>query len=130
MWTYKRKEFEPDEDFTKTYVGFVYLIHNETTNKYYIGKKLFTKVKRFQKNKKKKKTRVESDWLEYTGSNKILNEDVSSGHKIRKEILHFCTSRGWMSFYETQEILNRNALMRDDYYNEWVSCRIQRRHLK
>lgn len=127
MWKYKNELFT--EEMIEGYVGFVYLIYNHDTDKYYVGKKLFTKSKSYQKNKKRKKRRVSSDWMEYTGSNKILNEDVSNGHTITKTILHLCKSRGWMSYYETFEILSRNAITDDQYYNEWVSCKIQRRHL-
>ena len=128
MWYYESKVFT--DDMVGEHVGFVYLITNKTTNKKYVGKKLFTRIKRYQKNKKVKRTRVESDWLTYTGSNKLLNEDANSGHHLHKEILHLCTSKGWMSYLETQEILNRNAIQSDEYYNEWVSAKIQRKHLK
>lgn len=128
MWIYEGKPFEIDESIKS--VGFVYLIYNRTTEKYYIGKKLFTKQKRFQRNKKIKRTRVESDWLTYTGSNKALNEDVEQGHELEKTILYLCSSRGWMSYYETLEILKRDAIIRDDYYNEWCTLKLHAKHLK
>ena len=127
MWLYNNQEFTTEA--IDNHVGMVYIITNLDNGRKYVGKKLFTKSKTFQKNKKKKRTRVESDWAEYTGSNKVLNEDVSAGANLKKEILHLCTKRGWMSYLETQEILNRNAIQSDEYYNEWVSCKIQRRHL-
>ena len=84
MWAYKGEEFT--ENMIDDNVGFVYIITNETNNKQYIGKKLFTKSKTYQKNKKKKKMRVASDWITYTGSNEQLNEDIKNGHSIKKEI--------------------------------------------
>jgi hypothetical protein len=33
------------------------------------------------------------------------------------------------SYWETWEIFNRDALRTDDYYNDWVSCRIRKAHL-
>jgi hypothetical protein len=111
-------------------VGFVYKIINHDTGKSYIGKKLFTKSKIYQKNKRKRRKRVESDWKTYTGSNKTLNEDVGNGHNIERIILHICKSKGWMSYYETFEILGNNAIQSDEFYNDWVSCKIRKSHLK
>lgn len=128
MWLYEGKEFT--EEMIGENVGFVYLITNHSSGKQYIGKKLFTKSKTFQKNKKKKRTRVASDWITYTGSNDQLNEDIQSGHSISKEILHLCESKGWCTYLETKEILSRDCLISDLYYNHWVSCKIRRTHLK
>ena len=70
MWFYDGLEFT--DEMIGDNVGFVYMIINHSNNKKYIGKKLFTKSKSYQKNKKKRKTRVSSDWLNYYGSNKEL----------------------------------------------------------
>ena len=128
MWLYNDIEFT--EDMIGDNVGFVYIITNLTNGKQYVGKKNFTKSKTYQKNKKKKKTRVSSDWISYTGSNEQLNEDISKGDVIKKEILYLCKSKGWMTYYETKEILVRDCLLSDKYYNYWVSCKIRRSHLK
>ena len=125
-WTYNGEDFES----TDGYVGMVYLITNETSGMMYVGKKLFSRSKTTQKNLKKKRTRVESDWVNYTGSKKLLNEEIAEGAVIKKEILHLCTSKGWMSYRETQEILNREAMQSDKYYNGWISCKIHGKHLK
>jgi hypothetical protein len=128
MWLYNGSEFT--EDMISDNVGFVYVITNLTNNKQYVGKKLFTKSKTYQKNKKKKKTRVSSDWMIYTGSNEQLNIDIKNGDQIKKEIIHLCTSKGWMTYIETKEILVRDCLLSENYYNYWVSCKIRRSHLK
>ena len=130
MWLYGGKPF--DEKLANEYVGFVYLIYNYETDRFYVGKKRFKKVHTFQVKKKKKRKMVESDWKTYTGSNKILNEELETNidTKLNKEILHLCTSLGWMSYKETLEILKRDAMQSDDYYNEWCSCKIHRKHLK
>lgn len=70
-----------------------------------------------------------SDWLTYVGSNATLIEDVKNGDQVHKEILHLCKSRGWMTYLETKEILIRDALISEEYYNFWVSCKIRRTHL-
>jgi len=128
MWLYQGKPFT--EEMIADNVGFVYLISNHTSGKSYVGKKLFTKSKSYQKNKKKKKMRVASDWVTYTGSNEQLNADILSGHSITKEILHLCKSKGWCTYMETKEILTRDCLLSESYYNYWVSCKIRRTHLK
>ena len=128
MWAYKGEEFT--ENMIDDNVGFVYIITNETNNKQYIGKKLFTKSKTYQKNKKKKKMRVASDWITYTGSNEQLNEDIKNGHSIKKEIIHLCKSKGFCSYMESKEILMRDCLLNDKYYNYWISCKIRRSHLR
>jgi len=129
MWTYQNTEFTEDM-IGNEYVGFVYIIRNLTNGKNYIGKKLFTKSKTYQKNKKKKRIRVASDWKSYTGSNEQLNKDIESGHSIEKEILHLCKSKGWCSYLESKEILSRDCLLLDSYYNYWISTKIRRTHLK
>ena len=128
MWIYNESEFT--EDMIEDNVGFVYIITNLTNNKFYIGKKLFSKSKTYQKNKKKKKKRVSSNWVDYTGSNDQLNEDIKNGDQVKKEIIHLCKSKGWMSYMETKEILVRDCLLNDKYYNTWISARIRRSHLK
>lgn len=128
MWLYKYKEFT--ENDIGDNVGFVYIIENTTNGKSYVGKKLFTKSKTYQRNKKKKRTRVASDWVTYTGSNELLNKDIEAGHEYVKYILHLCPSKGWMSYLETKEILVRDCLIDENYYNEWFSCKVRRSHLK
>ena len=68
--------------------------------------------------------------MEYTGSNDQLNEDIQFGHTVSKEIIHLCKSKGWCTYLETKEILVRDCLLSDNYYNYWVSCKIRRTHLK
>ena len=128
MWLWNDKIFT--DDMIKDYVGFVYMITNLDNGKKYVGKKSFSMAKTYQKNKKKRRTRVQSNWQSYTGSNKELNEDITTTEaNLRKEILHLCGSKGWMSYYEPLEILNRRAIQSDAYYNGWVSAKIQRSHI-
>ena len=54
-------------EIPEEYYGFVYRITDRTTNKQYIGKKLFYSSKTRQIKGKKKKTKVESDWKSYLG---------------------------------------------------------------
>lgn len=127
MWTYKGHEFT--EEMIGDAVGFVYLITNHTKGKSYIGKKSFTRAKTYQLNKKKRRKRVASDWHTYTGSNDLLNEDIKAGNVISREILHLCSTKGWVTYWETREILVRDCLIDPNYYNQWVSCKIRASHL-
>jgi hypothetical protein len=98
MWTFNSKIIEelPDDC-----VGFVYLITNITNDRKYIGKKLskFSKttyktvtLKNGTKKKKKIKSKIDSDWMEYYGSSIELNKDVEllGKENFTREILFFC----------------------------------------
>lgn len=128
MWLYKGQEFT--SDMIEENVGFIYLITNITNGKMYVGKKSFSKAKTIQRNKKKKRTRVESDWVSYTGSNEQLNNDIEDGARITKEILFLAKSKGWLTYLETREIFLREAVIDPNFYNAWCMCKIRRSHLK
>jgi hypothetical protein len=129
VWIYQNKEFTSDD--IKDNIGFVYNIHNLVDDKNYIGKKLFTKAKtRFVK-RKKKKSRVESDWQDYYGSNEDLKADVVKHGKDKffRTILYLCKSKGECTYFETKEILINDAILKENYYNQWLSCKVSRSHL-
>jgi Putative endonuclease segE, GIY-YIG domain len=125
-WMYKGKPFTDP----RKWIGFVYLISNLKSGKLYIGKKLFTKAGYKQVKKKRKKLRVESNWLEYFGSNIELQEDVAKQGKqdFKREILRLCKFRSECTYYETKAIFDADALLDLKYYNYWVSCKITRAH--
>lgn len=129
-WEYKGKIFT--EDDIGNHVGFVYCITNIITGRKYLGKKLFTKAKTTQIKGKKKRSRVRSDWMDYYGSNKILQEEVKEQgtQNYKREILHLCKTLSEASYYETYEIFLQGALLGEDFYNEWVSARIVKKNLK
>lgn len=132
MWYYNNKEFTetPEE-----YHGFVYLITELETGKKYIGKKFFWKPKILPVTKTRKRrvrTLVESDWKDYWGSSKQLQETVhSNGYdKYRRDILRLCETKGECSYYEAKLQFEYDVLLRDDYYNEFIGCKIHSKHLK
>lgn len=129
MWHYNGVEFT--EDLIDKSFGFVYCITNLTNGRKYIGKKLFTKSGRKQTKGKIKKVRVTSDWLDYYGSNKELQEDVvkNGADTFHREILYLCATRSECSYRETLEIFSRGALLTEDYYNSWVTCKIHKAHV-
>ena len=129
MWHYNGVEFT--EDLISKSFGFVYCITNLSNGRKYIGKKLFTKSSRKQTKGKIKKVRVTSDWLDYYGSNKELQEDVvkNGADTFHREILYLCATRSECSYRETLEIFSRGALLTENYYNSWVTCKIHKAHV-
>ena len=132
MWLYENKEYN---DTPEDYQGFVYVITELDTNKKYIGKKNFWRPKILPKNSKRSrrvKTKVDSNWREYYGSSKevqILVERRGEDN-FKREILKLCKSKGEMSYYEAKLQFDNDVLLRDDYYNEFIGCKIHSRHVK
>jgi hypothetical protein len=138
MWTFNNIIVE---ELPEDCVGFVYLITNKATSRMYIGKKLakFSKTtykmvtqKNGVKKRKKIKSKIDSDWLDYYGSSIELNKDVESLGKDNfiREILFFCKSKAECSYVEAREQFSRSVLESDKYYNMQISCRIHGSHIK
>jgi hypothetical protein len=138
MWTYNNSIVE---ELPEDCVGFVYLITNQSTQRKYVGKKLakfsktsykVVKQKNGTKKRKKIRSKIDSDWLEYYGSSIELNTDVESLGKdnFLREILFFCKSKAECSYIEAREQYSRKVLESDDYYNGQISCRIHKSHIK
>jgi hypothetical protein len=130
MWLYKSQPFE---SLPENYYGFVYLITNTITNKKYIGKKLFYSAKTKQVKGKKKRFKIESNWQEYWGSNKVLLADIEElgQDKFTREILQLCLNKGECTYWEAKYQFEYDVLRHPDiYYNEWIMCKVHRVHLK
>ena len=135
-WVYQGRPFEPGEDFSPDdYYGFVYIITNRATAKKYVGKKFFWKTKTLpitKTRKRRKRTLVESDWRDYYGSNKYLQEEVQQqgSDMYHREILHLCKTKGECAYLETKEQFDREVLLSDEYYNGIINCRIGAKSVK
>ena len=138
MWTYQNNVIE---ELPEDCVGFVYEITNLTTNRKYIGKKLakFSRtkyktitLKNGTKKKKKIKSKIDSDWMEYYGSSIELNADVEllGKENFSREILFLCKSKAECSYIEAREQFTRRVLESMDYYNGQISVRVHGSHIR
>jgi len=130
-WKYKGEVYEGPTDIKEQY-GFVYLITNTVTGKAYVGAKFFWKPHYRMVKKKKKKSMVESDWRDYWSSSEAVQQDVKElgEDKFTREILHLVKYRGMVKYLETKEIMLRECLESENYYNGIVSCKIHRRCIR
>lgn len=133
-WKLFNEVYNPDEDVLKEYVGFVYLITELDTNMKYVGKKFFWSTRKLPplKGTKRKRTVVkQSDWQDYYGSSEHLKEAVEKkgAEAYHREILHLCKTKGECSYLEAKEQFDRDVLLRDDYYNAFIGCKIHAKHL-
>ena len=121
-------------------VGFVYCITNNVSGRKYIGKKLAkfskttyktVKLKNGNKKKKKIRSKIDSDWQEYYGSNIELNKDVETlgTDNFSREILYYCTSKAECSYIEAREQFDRKVLESKDYYNGHIQVRVHGSHI-
>ena len=128
-------EIFPEQHATEHY-GFVYIITNLETNKFYIGKKAFIHNKKKKLTKKeiaehtgagrKPTTRVDkvdSGWKSYYGSSKELLADVKllGEDKFERIILHFAKNKKQLTFLELQEQIIHNVLFTDTSYNDNIA---------
>jgi hypothetical protein len=131
-WLYKDLPFT---DTPEEFQGFVYQITELDTGKKYIGKKFFWRPKTLPITKTRKrrvKTRVESDWRVYYGSSqevKLLVEEKGT-EKFKREILRLCETKGECSYYEAKLQFEKDVLLSDEYYNEFIGCKIHAKHVK
>jgi hypothetical protein len=137
MWIF---ENEVIEQLPEDCIGFVYLITSNLTGRKYIGKKLAkfskttyktVKLKNGTKKKKKIRSKIDSDWMEYYGSSIELNKDVETYGKenFTREILYFCKSKAECSYIEAREQFSRRVLESTEYYNGQISVRVHGSHI-
>lgn len=117
------------DEMTQDCYGFIYEIQNNLNSKKYIGKKQTKKtLKRPPLKGKKNKRHVitESDWKTYTGSCNELNNDIAEQGKenFSFKILRLCYNKWELAYYEAELQFKLGVLLRDDYYNGIINCRI------
>jgi hypothetical protein len=137
-WTYQGL---PVEELPEDCVGFVYLITNCISGRKYIGKKLakfakttykVVKLKNGTKKKKRIRSKINSDWQTYYGSNEELNKDVAAlgADQFTREIMYYCRSKAECSYIEAREQFTHKVLESQDYYNGQISVRVHGSHIK
>ena len=131
-WLYKDKIYD---ETPEQFQGFVYIITELDTGKKYIGKKFFWKPKTLPLTKTRKrrvKTRVESDWRKYYGSSITVQNLVEEKglDNWKREILKLCETKGECSYYEAKLQFEHDVLLTDEYYNEFIGCKIHSKHIK
>ena len=132
-WYYHNEIFT--EEQIGTYTGYIYLITELDTGKRYVGQKVFFNKVSKKPLKGKKNRRISkkySDWQDYFGSNEELKQAVidKGRDNYRREIIHLCKAKSEMNYLELYEIVTRHALLSEDYFNSWVSTRINKNQLK
>lgn len=127
MWHYNGKIIDNVDKMPADVFGFVYRITNLTNGKVYIGKKqIYSTTKRvFGKkeaaamlDKRKAKHEYvtkEGAWLNYTGSNLILNTDIKNGDEVKREILVFCNSKSKLTYFETKYQFVEGVIEKETY---------------
>lgn len=130
-WLY---EGNPYTVAPEQHMGFIYLITNLSTNQRYIGKKLFWSTKKLpplkgRKNKRHK--RVETDWQDYWSSSERVKRDVELHGKdnFRRDIVMFCDNKNQLAYHETRLQFQFGVLVSDDWYNDYIGCRVTSRGL-
>jgi hypothetical protein len=131
----------PVEQLPEDCIGFVYLIVNNLSKRKYIGKKLAkfsktsvrtVKLKNGTKKKKKIRSKIDSDWQTYYGSNTELSKDVETlgPENFTREILYYCKSKAECSYIEAREQFRHQVLESADYYNGHIQVRVHGSHIK
>jgi len=126
-WTYNN---EPIEELPQGVAGFIYKITNLENGKMYIGRKYaisvrrkaLTKVQKAAGRKRKEVITKESDWAKYTGSSKVLNEDIKNigKDKFKFEILMFGKTKSHVNYLEIFFQYHYHVILTDYYYNESI----------
>jgi len=132
MWIYEGKEFT--SDMIDDNFGFVYEITDLDNGKKYIGKKWFwnTRKRPPLKGKTRKRiVKIESDWKDYFGSSEEVKSLVEESGRKRfdRKILHLCKTKGECTYFEAKLQFDNDVLLRDDYYNEFIGCKIHSKHV-
>ena len=123
-WLYKNKILE---EAPEGYFGFVYLITNLKSGRKYIGRKYFGTTRRVKVagKKRRKVIRKDSNWKDYTGSSKELNEDIKTLGMLqfRFEILILGKTKGQVNYLEENLHHRFHVPSNEQFYNDCIGPR-------
>ena len=107
-WLYKGTTFTSDDIGDQ--FGFVYRITNNQSGKQYIGRKYFVQ-KRKPRGGGRRRT-SESNWKQYWGSSKELNDDRKrlGSDTFSREIISTHATLGKVNYEETRQLFLNNVL--------------------
>ncbi|WP_313199942.1 hypothetical protein [Rhizobium sp.] len=133
MWTYQGEPFTSAD--IGDYAGFVYTITDLENGMRYIGKKTFwfkSTLSPLKGQTRKRKKVVESDWQDYFGSNKTIQQLVAEHGRERfsREILHLCRSSSEMSYLEAKLQFEHDVLLDDSFFNDYIQVRVAGKHVR
>ena len=133
-WIYQGKEILSEEDIpVDNAIGFVYLITQKSTGKRYIGRKLLTKSSSKTIHGKKKKVRLQSDWLKDWSSSPQIKEWIKEANgpdDFTREILGFVSSKGSLVYAEELCLFELGVLESDNWINENIRSKIYKSWVK
>ena len=123
-WLYKNKTLK---EAPEGYFGFVYLITNIKSGRKYIGRKYFGTTRRVKVagKKRRKVIRKDSNWKEYTGSSKELNQDIKTLGMLhfRFEILILGKTKGQVNYLEENIHHRFHVASSYEFYNDCIGPR-------
>ena len=123
-WLYKNKVLN---EAPEGYFGFVYLITNIKSGKKYIGRKYFGTTRRIKVvgKKRRKVIRKDSNWRDYTGSSKDLNQDIKElgMWQFRFEILILGRTKGQVNYLEENIHHRFHVASSGEFYNDCIGPR-------
>ena len=123
-WLYKNKTLE---EAPEGYFGFVYLITNLKSGRKYIGRKYFGTTRRVKVagKKRRKVIRKDSNWKDYTGSSKELNQDIKTLGMLqfRFEILILGKTKGQVNYLEENIHHRFHVASSYEFYNDCIGPR-------
>ena len=133
MWIYDGKEFKPTPEELEKYFGFVYTVYLPD-GKQYVGKKQFWKIikrppLKSATSSRKRKCKVQSDWMKYWGSNDKIKADISENgtDKYKREILLLVEGgKGILAMRELEVQVKLGVLFSDDYANGILNIRLNK----
>jgi hypothetical protein len=143
-WFSEKKEHNSIEDFPKDCFGYVYIITNLQTGRYYVGKKfLFHNTKR--KIGKKEKLLMEgkgrkpsfelihkeSDWKSYWGSSKEFLAYVKEHgeENFKRTILHYAFNKRQLTYLEVKTQFGLGVLEDKLSFNDNIGGRYFKKDL-
>lgn len=127
-WRFRGQLFEEAADW----LGFVYVIHNITDDRRYIGKKLLVSTRTRMVRGRRQRMKSESDWRTYWGSNPHVHADRDrlGEDGFERHMIYLVRSKGVLSYLEAKTQFDAGVLLNPQrFYNGMINCRINASHV-